>query len=287
MSIYNDLSSGLPCTVFSTINRFNDINSDDMQYGDLDETQLKLLGLNDISARVDPYRLLRFDNAYHMYHEPSDLGMNSHRYSSGTPITHHECIDILFDEMKELSSMFALRGLYSHLIGEMIDHFRYGNGQSFQSTALNKAFETLIKESSLDSPLVKIENAIRKKMSQRINVGTEPPLYFLIQSELSTSRLPKFTRHEDNFNGLAITVHDIHAQEIRLLYLKKYFFAWESMVSFKAQDHFGLDKTDITHSVYSKFRFFRIWFFLQRHKDFAFKPFFTNFRANICIGKRL
>ncbi|MGQ7148140.1 DUF3289 family protein, partial [Escherichia sp. SS-MK2] len=25
--------------------------------------------------------------------------------------------------------------------------------------------------------------------------------------------------------------------------------------------------------------FFRIWFFLQRHKDFAFKPFFTNFNT--------
>ncbi|HBB2651472.1 TPA: DUF3289 family protein, partial [Escherichia coli] len=48
---------------------------------------------------------------------------------------------------------------------------------------------------------------------------------------------------------------------------------------FIAQDHFGLDVTDIKNKIYNKYRFFRIWFFLQRHKDFAFKPFFTNFNT--------
>ncbi|ESE27738.1 hypothetical protein HMPREF1623_00183 [Escherichia coli 910096-2] len=37
--------------------------------------------------------------------------------------------------------------------------------------------------------------------------------------------------------------------------------------------------TDIKNKIYNKYRFFRIWFFLQRHKDFAFKPFFTNFNT--------
>ena len=54
---------------------------------------------------------------------------------------------------------------------------------------------------------------------------------------------------------------------------------WSATIHFIAQDHFSLDVTDIKNKIYNKYRFFRIWFFLQRHKDFAFKPFFTNFNT--------
>ncbi|HAJ2616249.1 TPA: DUF3289 family protein, partial [Escherichia coli] len=76
-----------------------------------------------------------------------------------------------------------------------------------------------------------------------------------------------------------ISIHDISAQKISLLNFQKYPMGWSATIHFIAQDHFGLDVTDIKNKTYSKYRFFRIWFFLQRHKDFAFKPFFTNFNT--------
>ncbi|KFC07486.1 uncharacterized DUF3289 family protein [Trabulsiella guamensis ATCC 49490] len=46
--------------------------------------------------------------------------------------------------------------------------------------------------------------------------------------------------------------------------------------------YFRLENCD---KYYNQFRFFRIWFFLQRHRGFAFKPFFTNFHATGKIGE--
>lgn len=36
---------------------------------------------------------------------------------------------------------------------------------------------------------------------------------------------------------------------------------WSATIHFIAQDHFGLDVTDIKNKIYNKYRFFRIWFF--------------------------
>jgi uncharacterized protein (TIGR03034 family) len=80
-------------------------------------------------------------------------------------------------------------------------------------------------------------------------------------------------------------VHDIHAQQIDLIKFQKFAIGWEAWLHFQAQDHFGLDTTDITNSVFNKFQFFRIWFFLQRHRNFAFKPFFTNFMASVRVSE--
>lgn len=60
---------------------------------------------------------------------------------------------------------------------------------------------------------------------------------------------------------------------------------WTSLIDFEGEDHFGLNLVDIRNSLYRDFRFFRIWFLLQRHRDFAFKPYFTNFRANVIVNE--
>ncbi|STL74614.1 Protein of uncharacterised function (DUF3289) [Escherichia coli] len=99
-----------------------------------------------------------------------------------------------------------------------------------------------------------------------------------LKPKLLSSRLNKFNDFEDSFNGLGISVHDISAQKISLLSFQKYAIGWSATIHFVAQDHFGLDVTDIKNKTYSKYRFFRIWFFLQRHKDFAsnlFSPILT------------
>lgn len=264
----------LPCTLFETVSRFDDRTADDMQCGDMGERELLALGLRDISAKVDPYRLVRYDfpNRYQM-----DSPFSSS--ASGIKISHQQCVDILFNEMKELAQMFSFEGKYKMLIGEMIDHFRFGNGCGFYSERLNAAFHSRMYKHNLDDPLLIIEDSINNAFYQDAKGFYFPSLFNEIEDSLHSSMLPKFNEPQDRINGLGISVHDIAAQKITLLDLNKYSIGWEATVYFEAQDHFGLDVTDIKNKVYRELRFFRIWFFLQRHKDFAFKPFFTNFQS--------
>ena len=266
------LSMNLPCTLFETVSRFDDNSADDMRYGDMGQHDLLALGLNDISAKVDPWRFIRYDFPHPSYVDGM-FGVST----PGRKISHDECVDILFNEMKELSHEFSFWGEYKSLIGELIDHFRYGNGSAFYSQQLNSAFHERINEYSLDSPLSIIKTSIKNNFDPNPNSEYHSPLLLDIKIKLFKSTLSKFNSREDRINGLGISIHDIAAQKITLFRLEKYAIGWEGTVDFKAQDHFGLDITDIKNKFYNKFRFFRIWFFLQHHKDFAFKPFFTNF----------
>ncbi|MDK9604083.1 YPO3983 family protein [Lelliottia wanjuensis] len=277
----NSFSSSmyLPCTLFETVSRFDDRSADDMQCGDMGERELLALGLRDISAKVDPYRLVRYDlpNRY-------ELDSPFRSSVSGVKISHQQCVEILFNEMKELSQMFSFEGKYKMLIGEMIDHFRFGNGCGFYSERLNLAFHERLNSYLHANPRLLIEKDIEEFYSYH-NPTNYPDLFFKIKAKLLRATLPKFNENEDRINGLGITVHDIAAQAIKLFSLQKYAMGWSATLFFEAQDHFGLDVIDIQSKLYSQFRFFRIWFFLQRHRDFAFKPFFTNFLAVEKIGK--
>ncbi len=53
-------SINIPCTLFETISLFDNYSADDMQYGDMVEQDFLSLGLSDISAKVDPYRLIKY-----------------------------------------------------------------------------------------------------------------------------------------------------------------------------------------------------------------------------------
>lgn len=279
LSYPSDLSIECPCTLFRTINPFGDYYADDMQCGDMNEQQLRSLGLNDISGLVDPYRLICYD----FPSVPIIYG----EYSSppgGRKISHQECVNILFNEMIDLSNDFARIGEYKNIIKDMISHFRYGNGESFYSQSLNSAFENRVNEPDPKSPISIIKSTIEEDSGPNSYWNAYMPLEDRLDFELHRSMLPKFNQVKDRINGLGIAVHDIHAQKITLLSIEKYAIGWEAEVLFEAQDHFGLDCTDIKSELYSQFRFFRIWFFLQRHRDYAFRPFLTNFSALARVG---
>ncbi|WP_112916773.1 YPO3983 family protein [Escherichia coli] len=257
----------IPCTLFETISLFDDFSADDMQYGDMVEQDFLSLGLSDISAKVDPYRLIK----YH-FPGPGSINVAFSASSSGTKISQRECTDILFAEMKELAKMLSFFGQYKTLIEDLIEHFRYGNGSNFHSQQLNLSFHEKINKYGYNSPIRIIKECIENGINSTPSTGYQPLILQSIKTKLLSSRLNKF-------NGLGISVHDISAQKISLLSFQKYAIGWSATIHFVAQDHFGLDVTDIKNKTYSKYRFFRIWFFLQRHKDFAFKPFFTNFNT--------
>ncbi|HCD5788186.1 TPA: DUF3289 family protein, partial [Escherichia coli] len=78
-------SINMPCTLFETITLFDDFSADDMQYGDMEEQDFLSLGLSDISAKVDPYRLIK----YHFPGPNSTYGAFSVP-TSGTKISQSE-----------------------------------------------------------------------------------------------------------------------------------------------------------------------------------------------------
>ncbi|EDO5298526.1 DUF3289 family protein, partial [Salmonella enterica subsp. houtenae serovar 40:z4,z24:-] len=277
-------SMSLPCEIFSTVHRFENYYIDDMQYGDMDDGDFQQLGLVDISMRVDPFKCLQFETMYSFNTHALDFAPQK---LQGRPISCQQCADIMFDEMKELSSQFA-SGQYAPLIGKLIDHFHYGNGQPWTDELLNRAYAEIISGIGTNDVLVKIKRAINERLNSKKQVIIDYGFIMEIKSVIKRdSRLPKFNRFIDKFNGLGISVHDIYAQRISLARLQRYAMSWEGLLFFKGQDHFGLGKEDITDALYNKFRFFRIWFFLQRHRDYAYKPFMTNFSAHIRINGRV
>ena len=269
-----------PCEIlFQTKQRFNNSNTDDMQHSDLSASELQSLGLSDVSTIVDPYSMTFKDNSVKYYNYPFITGYSLKDNQSFTP---DECANILFDEMRGLSELFA-SGQYKNLIGEMINHFQHGDGRPFGHNALlNKAYCDLLRAKQYGNTTL---GAIRKVINdyvgdKRKQIGSQ---FFIwdVQKEISRRILPKFDDFEDKFNGMGITVHDIYSQRIVMLNFRRYQMGWEADILFEAQDHFGLGREDITRNLYQSFRFFRIWFVLQRYNCFSFKPFMTNFNATV------
>lgn len=274
------MSTEFPKVIFSTFHRFENYYINDMQYGDLDDHDFYRLGLRDISEKVDPYRLLEFDSLTST--RPLSIGFTT-KVPTGRPISQQRCTDILFTEMKTLSTQFAY-GRYAHLISELIEHFHYGNGTPWHSQQLDYAYKEIIEGIGTNYFLTTITGAIDKQLIHDRQACLDWNFFDDVRIQLYDKVLQKFNRFEDKYNGLGISVHDIYAQEISLIHFHRYAMSWSGLLSFEGQDHFGLGSEDISSSLYNKFRFFRIWFFLQHHKNFAFRPFFTNFGANIYIG---
>ncbi|MDA3132114.1 DUF3289 family protein [Atlantibacter subterranea] len=269
----------LPCQIFQTNRPFNDKSADDMRCGDLNDDDFIRMGITDISGRVNPFKLIRYDlsNAYQSF----DAGFNS-QIPSGWSISKDECIEILFDEMKELSTLFA-QDNNKYRIHELIEHFHYGDGAPWRSMQLDLAYKDIIEGIGTNDTLLKINESINDYFIYNKNIRFDIFTAKIVRDIIYNTWLPKFNRSEDRYNGLGISVHDVYAQEITLIRLQRYALSWEGLLHFRGQDHFGLDKTDVTNKIYKNFRFFRIWFFLQRHKDYAFKPFYTNFSAHVRI----
>ncbi|CAM7880768.1 DUF3289 domain-containing protein [Lelliottia nimipressuralis] len=274
------LSTEFPKVIFSTFHRFENYYVSDMQCGDLDDHDFFRLGLRDISEKVDPFRLLEFNGLTSFRPLSADF---STTVQSGRPISQQRCADILFSEMKTLSTQFAF-GKYSHLISALIDHFHYGNGTPWHSEQLDYAYKEIIEGIGTNDFLITIIEAIDKQLVYKRQASLNFDFFDDVEKKLFDKVLQKFNRFEDRYNGLGISVHDIYAQEISLLYFRRYAMSWDGLLYFKGQDHFGLGSEDISSSFYDKFRFFRIWFFLQHHKNFAFRPFLTNFSAHINIS---
>lgn len=272
-----------PCTIFKTKRWMDDYGADDMHCGDLSETQLKTqFNLFDVSNRANPYTLTKITP----FNQPQYASYDSRE--EGQKITRQQCANILFDEFRHLSQTFAVYSPYKHLIGEMITHMQNSKGSDFFSLQLNAALkEQILMDNSSDN-----STHLRLQRVFRDNIDWEKKCYPSAQKDefrktILKGKLPKFDRIQDNFNGMGITVHDTWATHITIKSLQIDGERYRAVVHYKVQDHFGLDDGDISKFKFNSFRFFRIWFLLQRYDQFGFKPFITNMEATVEItGKR-
>ena len=267
-----------PCTLFKTQNRMDDYSAKDMRCGDLTAEQLKSnYGLVDISTRANPYTLTKVTP----FTQPQSMFYGSR--GEGEKISRPQCANILFDELRDLSRLFSVYGPYKHLIKRMITHMQNGNGKPFSSIHLDNALKAhIVNDETENSTLSKIKYALNE------NINWQTGIYPVtgkneFQKAILEGKLPKFDRFQDNFNGMGITVHDTWATEITIKNLQIDNNHYQAVLHYKVQDHFGLDVNDISKFRFNQFRFFRIWFVLQRYDKFNFKPFMTNMETTIEI----
>ncbi|WP_261641890.1 DUF3289 family protein [Erwinia mallotivora] len=268
-----------PCTIFRSKRWMNDYGANDMRCGDLTENQLKThYHLLDISTRANPYTLTKI-TPFTQPHSPF--------YGSrgeGEKISRQLCASILFDEFRHLSQAFSLYGPYKSLIKKMITHIQNKNGAHFTSTALDAALkERVLNDTSDSSSLLRLKKAIKADIDWDNKCFLLKNKQKLVDAVLY-SRLPKFTRFQDNFNGMGITIHDTWATHITIKNLHIDNDHYRAVIHYNVQDHFGLDDDDILNFTFHQLRFFRIWFVLQRYNKLAFRPFMTNMAATVEIS---
>lgn len=271
-----------PCVIFKTKKIMDDYAADDMQYGDLSESQLKKnFNLLDVSARANPYTLTKISPFTHSH------SMFPIMRGESEKLTKQACTRILFDEFRYLSSIFALYGPYKYLIENMITHMQNGNGAPFSSLHLNTALkEQILTDRTENSTLLLLKNAFDYYIDWSNKCYPMESLSEL-KGAILRGKLPKFNRFQDNFNGMGITVHDIWSMHITIKSLSFDNDRYRAVVHYRAQDHFGLDSNDILSAKFKQFRFFRIWFVLQHYNQFGFRPFMTNMETTVEIcGER-
>lgn len=270
-----------PCTVFTTQRKMNDRAAADMRYGDLTASQLrKRYSLTDVSETVDPYSGVRLTP----FNLPQSRFFRSHAVKNAGTCSYQVCAQLLFDEMRSLSWPFSIYSPYRQLINKMIDHMQYADGTPFSDAALDMALRNqLLEDNSDDSSLKAIRETINRYVDYAKGIYPKKHLPHF-NNNIQDMILPKFVRKEDNFNGLGITIHDIYAVQINILSLEVKNDRWVARVQYLAQDHFGLDDNDIMKNKFRQFRFFRIWFVLQRYEKYVFKTFFNNLSATVSLS---
>ncbi|WP_267372685.1 MULTISPECIES: DUF3289 family protein [unclassified Pantoea] len=263
----------LPATIYQTKHKFNDYSTDDMKCGDLTEKQLRGdLGLDDVSEVVDPWT----GKEVSIFNSFRDTRQKSRA----------EMAELLFNEFLRVSMPAYYLGQHQ-IFNNLVKHLYHGNGKIYSSPFLDSAYKNLILsgQSSPLSPLTVIKSSLDKIVisGQKSLSDTDKDL---ITQALRNSILPKFNRWADSFNGLGMSIHDIHATNIQINQLDITDNGYVAKITFTGQDHFGLDKNDIMNPKFHFIRAFRIWFVLQRWEHFAFKPFLTNMKAEFEINSR-
>lgn len=236
----------LPAFIFKTNNLMDDVHADDMQCGDLKKERILQLGM------FKPF--------------------NKFSYELDLPAEYH------FTTLRALAN-FVSWGEYAPLTKIMIERFEKNIGTKFSHPLLDKA----AKEHQNTKKIIKnIQDSISERINSQkgeLNDNDIEIIYDELKRGKYIIHLPNFdTPITDWFNGLGITVHGIWSLWLTIESLNVDLFnkTFNGVVSFKIQDHFGLNEEDVNGSKYFELLpSFRSWFILQRYERFGFKPYIT------------
>lgn len=171
-------------------------------------------------------------------------------------------------------------GGYSELIKIMLKKFKGNEGGVLKHNLLDKAFsEHVTTIECVDKikgfiQLLLTDNGYKSLSINDLNVLSEK-----IKNNV---KLPKFDNY-DWFNGLGITIHDTYSTEIYLKSINVSDSKFNAEISFKIQDHFGLDVADVNGKGFEDLPWFCSWFILQRYKGYGYMPFINEANFTILI----
>lgn len=234
--------------IYHTKRQMDDYSADDLQCGDMSMGAIMRLG-----------------EAYNFA-----FGADAFAY----PASVH------FGILRAAVQMVSL-GEYGGIIGRLIGHFEKSTGSTYSEELLDKAMREHVTTKAFTQ-------RIQTLIGQRLTAGDgvlSPDDREAVQAGVNSSvSLPKFDTLADWVNGLGIAVHDVYAVRVELTKLEFKDREFRGVLTYKVQDHFGLDDLDVDGG--KKFEYlapFRSWFLLQRYSRYAYKPFITemNFTAEI------
>ncbi|EIL8298064.1 DUF3289 family protein [Salmonella enterica] len=225
--------------IFETTRKMNNFTADDMRHGDMTKEQILQQGNHKMFTRFN------FDNT----------------------------VDEHFGNMASMARWTAWKGEYPPLIQIMIERFKNNEGGVLRHDLLNKAF---LEHSTTIECVRRIKeflsNLLYNNGFRSLSIDDLQQLALKIRDPKDGVKLPKFDDY-DWFNGLGITIHDTYATKIYLDYIDIKDNSFEASLSFRIQDHFGLDVADVNGKWFEYSQWFCSWFILQRYKVYDYKPF--------------
>ena len=279
----------LPALIYQTKRQMDDYQAKDMQSADLDILTLKNrfhINMDDVSLKINPetLELKDLEDRISLNSPYAIPGLHTRK---PIKVSYQESGALMFDEFRKLAKVFSFHGEYKNVITEMINHMQSNSGIPYTNPLLDKALEKQIKSDHSDkSSLLSIKDVIADVIDfeyKFIPLKRKKEFEARINQE---AILPKFDQLIDRTNGLVITVHDTWSTHITLESLVVTGDTYHAKINYKVQDHFGLDDQDIQNKIYREFRIFRLWFVLQRCKQYGYKPFITEMNATVEISGR-
>ncbi|MBN1086019.1 DUF3289 family protein [Erwinia aphidicola] len=144
-------------------------------------------------------------------------------------------------------------GQYSPLIKGMIARFKSNEGGVFRSKLLDKAF---IEHKTTKNCVADINGYVSNMISNSHNTELSIDDLLTIKDLISENvKLPKFDDY-DLTNGLGITIHDTYSTSIYIDYIDVSKGEYKAQLTFKIQDHFGLDVGDVNGKWFEYFTWF-------------------------------
>ncbi|MFM5363942.1 DUF3289 family protein [Aeromonas veronii] len=227
----------LPLEIYHTKRKMDDYSADDLQSGDISRNEI-----------------IRIGKIYNFAINPDELAY---------PASWH------FNIMKASAEVVAW-GEYAPVVREMIARFESNAGGVYKSKLLDKA---MLEHKTTGKFSQDIISVIRGEVDDLGTVTSN--LKDVITSHVNqNSTLPKFNDY-DWLNGLGAAVHDVYAVQVTLAKLEFKGKELRGTLSYKIQDHFGLDRPDVDGKGFENLIPYRSWFLLQRYDKYGYKPFIS------------